>query len=98
MSVLASFVWLLNLLQSLVLFFFAQVRVFDSETRECASAVVEKNSSFYWQDKVVLAHIALNYAKLLVLILAVLFFKCCFSGKFRRRRNLRRRPDLENQE
>ena len=93
MSVFASFIWLLNLLQSLVLFFFAQVRVFDSETRECATAVEDKNTSFYWQDKVVLAHIAVNYAKILVLILALLFFKCCFSGKFRRNRSLPRRVD-----
>ena len=47
-SVISGFVLILNFLQMLVLFFYAQGKLFDSGIKDCRASVVDKNSTFVW--------------------------------------------------
>ena len=47
-SVISGFFLILNFLQMLVLFFYAQGKLFDSGIKDCRASVVDKNSTFVW--------------------------------------------------
>ena len=50
-SVIGMFVWLINILQGLVLFFFAQSRIFSADIAACNKIILNggEDSAFKWQ-------------------------------------------------
>ena len=79
-SVLGSLFWIINFLQTIVLFIYAQVKIFDSDIRECKSNAAESNSSFVWQFNSSLAYIIVQYVKLAIIVAAILYFRCCVKA------------------
>ena len=94
-SVLGSIFLILNFIQMIVLFIYAQVKVFDSEIKNCQSSAVDKNSAFVWQYWTILAYIIIQYTKLLIVISAVIFLSCCLKASKSRQRPGTENPNLE---
>ena len=80
-SVIGMLLFIFNFLQMLGLFIYVQVKVFDSEIRECRDATADKNSSFARQVDACLAYIIVQYLKLFILVSAVIFGTCCLKSK-----------------
>ena len=80
-SVFGMLTWLLNFLQGLVLFFFAQVRLWSSDMAKCNQISKDsgETTTFKWQHGAVFAHIILDYLKLLIILSAILFIRCCLK-------------------
>ena len=82
-SVIGSLVWLLNILQGLVLFIVAQVRLWSSEIQACGKAIEglsEDTSAYKWQQTAVFVHILLCYLQLMIVSLASIFAITCIKG------------------
>ena len=85
-SVLGSIFLILNFIQMIVLFIYAQVKVFDNDIKNCQSNAVDKNSAFVWQYWTIIAYIIIQYTKLLIVISAVIFLTCCLKASKSRQR------------
>ena len=81
-SVAGSLVWMLNFLQTIVLFFYVQAKVFNSDVRACQSYASESNSAFPRQITANLTYIIIQYIKIAILLVAFFYFRCCLKSKF----------------
>ena len=84
-SVIGMFLWLLNVLQGIVLFFVAQSRFTSTEVLDCNTVVMEgggKAKAFIYQQAAVLLHLFFDYLKIIVVVIAVLYSMCCIDGEF----------------
>ena len=82
-SVIGSIVFILNFVQSIFLFFFAQARVFNSDIRDCVDVMndVEKEKTYQMQHITGLCHVAAQYLKLVIIIVSFIYLRCCLRGK-----------------
>ena len=80
-SVIGMLLFAVNFLQMLGLFIYVQVKVFDSNIRECRDATADKNTSFARQVDACLAYIVVQYRKLFILVAAVIYGACCLKSK-----------------
>ena len=79
-SVIGSICWLSNILQAIVLFVYAQVWLFSDDVQSCSALVHNPEIvSYTYQLATAHAQVALAYLKIMVVVVALLFHKCCVS-------------------
>ena len=84
-SVIGMFIWLLNILQGIVLFFVAQSRFSSTEIVDCNTVIMEgggKAKAFSAQQIVILFHLFIDYLRIIVVVIAVLYAMCCIDAQF----------------
>ena len=79
-SVVSGIAWLLNFVNSLIVFIYAQVTIYDDSIVACKSLAAETNSTYVRSYDAALTHVIVQYVKLAIIIVGPLYYKCCVKG------------------